>query len=194
MENVIICIGRQYGSGGRYVGKLLAEELNIPCYDKELLLEASKESSINENVISENDEKPNNFMYSLFTGSSTYGLPINQQVFLAQFDAIRKLVNKGPCIVVGRCADYVLEDLSNVVSIFIHAPLEKRIERAEQFYGMDNKKAKAQIKKIDRKRSDYYNFYTNKKWGKADSYDLTINSEIGVEKVVEIIKNYIKVL
>ena len=194
MENVIICIGRQYGSGGRYIGKLLAEELNIPCYDKELLYETSKESNINQNIVIENDERPNNFMYSLLAGSSSYGLPINQQVFLAQFDTIRKIANQGPCVIVGRCADYVLEDLNNTVSIFIHAPLENRIERAQQFYGLDEEKAKSQIKKIDKKRKDYYNFYTGKKWSDVNSYDLSISSKIGVEKVVEIIKNYVKVL
>lgn len=194
MENAIICIGRQYGSGGRYIGKMLAKELNIPCYDKELLLEASRDSKINEIVVSENDEKPNNFMYSLFAGSASYGLPINQQVFLAQFDAIRKLASQGSCVVIGRCADYILEDLDNVVSIFIHAPLEERIKRAVAYYGITDVNAKGQLKKMDRKRKDYYNFYTNKKWGQADSYDLTINSEIGIEKAVQIIKEYIKVL
>ena len=116
MKDLIICIGRQYGSGGRFIGKLLAEKLNIPCYDKEILTESIKKSDINVDVIENNDEVPNSMMYSVFQSN---GLSINEQVFLAQFDAIRDIANKGACVIVGRCADYILEDRDNVVSIFM---------------------------------------------------------------------------
>ena len=191
MKDVIICIGRQYGSGGRFIGKLLAEKLGIPCYDKELLTESSKVSDMNLKVIESNDEVPNSMMYSVFQAN---GLPINQQVFLAQFDAIREIANKGACVIIGRCADYVLEDRDNVVSIFITAPIEERVNRAIRFYNFDSAKALKQIKKVDKKRRDYYNFYTNRKWGEASNYDLTLNSKIGVEKCVEVIAKYVESL
>ena len=159
MKDVIICIGRQYGSGGRFIGKLLAERLGIPCYDKEIIAESSKKSDMNLQVIENNDEVPNSMMYSVFQAN---GLPLNQQVFLAQFDAIREIANKGACVIVGRCADYVLEDRDNVVSIFITAPIEERIKRATEFYKFDSSKALKAIKKVDKKRRDYYNFYTNR--------------------------------
>ena len=190
MKDVIICIGRQYGSGGRFIGKLLAERLNIPCYDKELIIESSRKSDISQEVIENNDEVPNNLMYSVFQN----GNPINQQVFLAQFDAIRDIANKGACVIVGRCADYILEDRDNVVSIFITAPIEERIRRATEFYNFDQNKALKAIKKVDKKRRDYYNFYTNRKWGEASNYDLTLNSKIGVDRCVEVIVKYIESL
>ena len=190
MKDVIICIGRQYGSGGRFIGKLLAEKLNIPCYDKEIIHEASKKGNMNSVVVETNDEVPNSVMYSVFQG----GQPINQQVFLAQFDAIRELANNGSCVIIGRCADYILEDRDNVVSIFITAPIEERIRRATEFYKFDSSKALKAIKKVDKKRKDYYNFYTNRKWGEASNYDLTLNSRIGVDKCVDVIVKYIESL
>ena len=191
MKDLVICIGRQYGSGGRFIGKLLAERLGIPCYDKEIIAESSKKSDMNLQVIENNDEVPNSMMYSVFQAN---GLPLNQQVFLAQFDAIREIANKGACVIVGRCADYVLEDRDNVVSIFITAPIEERIKRATEFYKFDSSKALKAIKKVDKKRRDYYNFYTNRKWGEASNYDLTLNSRIGVEKCVEVIVKYVESL
>ena len=190
MKDVIICICRQYGSGGRFIGKLLAEKLNIPCYDKEIIHEASKKTNMNSVVVESNDEVPYSIMYSVFQG----GQPINQQVFLAQFDAIRELANNGSCVIVGRCADYILEDRDNVVSIFITAPIEERIRRATEFYKFDSAKALKAIKKVDKKRKDYYNFYTNRKWGEASNYDLTLNSRIGVDKCVDVIVKYIESL
>ncbi|MBP5445156.1 MAG: cytidylate kinase-like family protein [Acholeplasmatales bacterium] len=191
MKDLIICIGRQYGSGGRFIGKLLAEKLNIPCYDKEILTESIKKSDINVDVIENNDEVPNSMMYSVFQSN---GLSINEQVFLAQFDAIRDIANKGACVIVGRCADYILEDRDNVVSIFITAPIEERIKRATEFYKFDSNKALKAIKKVDKKRREYYNYYTNRKWGEASNYDLTLNSRIGVEKCVEVIVKYVESL
>lgn len=190
MKDVIICIGRQYGSGGRFIGKLLADRLNIPCYDKELIAESSSKSGMNQEVVESNDEVPNNLMYSVFQN----GNPINQQVFLAQFEAIRSLADKGSCVIVGRCADYILEDRDNVVSIFITAPVEERIKRATKFYNLDENKALKAIKKVDKKRKEYYNFYTNRKWGEASNYDLTLNSKIGVERCVEVIVKYVESL
>ena len=132
---MVITIGRQYGSGGREIGRRLAKELDIPYYDKELLVEASKQSGICEELFENHDEKPTkSFLYSLMTGVQTHGgaapmyldMPLNHRMFLAQFDAIRKLAGEGPCVVVGRCADYVLRDQKNVINVFLKADMEHR--------------------------------------------------------------------
>ena len=142
----IITLGRQFGSGGRAVGKKLAEDLGIPYYDKEILSRAAKESGICESLFENHDEKPtNSFLYSLVmdtysAGYATMGMqemPMSQKVFLAQFDAIKKIAEEGPCVIVGRCADYALEDLDNVVTAFVHAPLEKRAERVAEYEKID---------------------------------------------------------
>ena len=141
----VITIGRQYGSGGRYVGRLVAERLGIPFYDKELLQEASRESGICEEVMEEHDEEPTrSLLFSLVTGlqsrydtgSMYMDMPLNHKIFLAQFDAIRNIAEKGPCVIVGRCGDYVLRDSPNVVRCFIKADTKSRVERAVQYYGL----------------------------------------------------------
>ena len=117
---------------------------------------------------------------------------MGQRVFLAQFDAIRKIAEKESCVIVGRCADYILKEEENVVSIFIHAPIEDRVLRAVKFYDINENKAKDTILKMDKKRKSYYNFYSDKQWGKSDSYDLSISSSIGIDETVDVIAAYIK--
>ena len=179
--NTIIAIGRQYGSAGREIGGIIAKELGIPLYDKEMLAVAAKESGICEELFETHDERPtNSFLYSLVMDTYAMGyspnaymdMPINHKVFLAQFDAIKKIADKGSCILVGRCADYALESYDNCVSIFIHADLEARIRRIARLYNLTDAKAKDIILKTDKKRSTYYNYYTNKKWGAAESFEL----------------------
>ena len=187
--NTIITIGRQYGSAGRQIGRVLAEELGIKCYDKELLERAAKESGLCEELFENHDEKPtNSFLYSLvmdtysfgYTSSAFSDMPINQKVFLAQFETIKKIAAEGPCIMIGRCADYALADFDNCISIFVHA-------------NMTDAKAKDRIIKTDKKRSSYYNYYTSKRWGDADSYDLCIDSgKMGVDGSVELVLNAIQ--
>ena len=146
----IITLGRQFGSGGRAVGKKLAEDLGIPYYDKEILSRAAKESGICESLFENHDEKPtNSFLYSLVMDTYSAGyaamgmeMPMSQKVFLAQFDAIKKIAAEGPCVIVGRCADYALEELDNVVSVFFHAPLEKRVARVAEYEKIDPAAAK----------------------------------------------------
>ena len=119
-------------------------------------------------------------------------MPINHKVFLAQFDAIKKIADEGPCILVGRCADYALESYKNVVSIFIHADMDARIRRIARIYDLTDAKAKDMIVKTDKKRASYYNYYTNKKWSNADSYELCLNSsELGVEGTAKLIEQYV---
>lgn len=199
--NTIITIGRQYGSAGREIGYKIAEDFGIKLYDKEMLARAAKESGICEEIFETHDEKPtNSFLYSLvmdtysmgYTGSTYNDMPINHKVFLAQFDAIKKIADEGPCILVGRCADYALESYENMVSVFIHADMDARISRISRIYDLPANKAKDRIVKADKKRASYYNYYTNKRWGDADSYELCLNSsKLGIEGTAKAIEQYI---
>ena len=204
MENkMIITIGRQYGSAGLEIGKKLAEELGVNLYDKEMLKRAAKESGLCEELFETHDEIPtNSFLYSLvmdtyslgYSSSSYADMPINHKVFLAQFDAIKKIANEGPCVMVGRCADYALEDYKNVINVFIYADMDQRIRRIAQKYDLTDAKAKDIIIKTDKKRASYYNYYTNKEWGDAKGYDLCLNSgKLGVYGTVKAIIEYMKI-
>lgn len=199
----IITIGRQYGSGGREIGEKLAKALDIPFYDKELLERAASDSGICKELFENNDEKPtNSFLYSLVMDTYSFGyssaafadMPINHKVFLAQFESIKKLAEEGPCIMVGRCADYALSDFKNCFNIFIHADIDFRIQRIAQLYDMKVSKAKDAVQKTDKSRSSYYNYYTNKHWGDASSYHLSIDSgKMGIDKTVECIIQAVKI-
>lgn len=192
----IITIGRQYGSGGREIGEKLAKQLGIPYYDNELLTVAAKKSGICEEVFKSNDEKPtNSLLYSLVVGSyANDNLPFNHKLFLAQFDAIRSIADEGPCVIIGRCADYALEDYANCVHLFIHADIEKRVERAVSLYGLPKEKAQESVIKIDKKRASYYNFYSSQKWGSVDNYDMTLNSGVlGIDNTVEVIRKFVEI-
>jgi cytidylate kinase len=188
----IITIGRQYGSGGRFIAKKLAEELGIKFYDNELLAKAAVESGLSNHVIETYDEKKDGLFSGVVPSAFSVDLSLGQKVFLAQFEAIKKVAENESAVIVGRCADYVLEDMDNVVNIFVTAPLKDRIERAIKYYNVEQKKADAIVLKMDKKRASYYNFYSDKKWGKADTYDLCINSSIGIDESVKIIKEFVK--
>ena len=200
--NTIITIGREFGSAGREIGYKVAEAFDIKLYDKEMLARAAKESGICKEIFETHDEKPtNSFLYSLvmdtysmgYSGNTYTDMPINHKVFLAQFDAIKKIADEGPCILVGRCADYALESYKNVVSVFIHADMEARIRRIARIYDLTDAKAKDMIIKTDKKRSSYYNYYTNKKWSDAESYELCLtSSELGIEGTAKAIIDYVK--
>lgn len=201
--NMIITIGRQYGSAGYEIGTKLAEELGVQIYDSEMLKRAAKESGICEELFEKHDEKPtNSFLYSLIMDTYSLGysssgfadMPINHKVFLAQFDAIKKIANEGPCVLVGRCADYALEERDDVINVFIYADMEQRIRRIARKYNLSDGKAKDVIQKTDKKRASYYNYYTNKEWGDAKGYDLCLNSgKLGVDGTVKAIVEYIKI-
>ena len=196
MDKIVVTIGRQYGSGGKKVGEQLAKELGIPCYDKELLTQATKNIGFCEEIFEAHDEKPaNSFLYSLSVGGYSGGTtPLNHKLFLAQFGAIKELAEKGSCVIIGRCADYALEDDKNTVNVFIYGKLEQRIERAVNEYGIDLAKAKDIVIKTDKKRASYYNFYSGKKWGVAESYDLSVNSsDIDISGTVAVIKKMVEV-
>lgn len=188
----VITIGREYGSGGRYIGRELAKRLNISFYDNELLEKVSEESGLCVEYLKENDEKKDSVF--AFVGMSEHANVFTavQKVSLAQFNTIKKLAEEESCVIVGRCANYVLRDNKNVLNIFIHAPLEDRIERAVTYYNIERKKAKDIILKMDRKRASYYNYFTDQKWGQSTNYDLSISSSIGIEETVDVIVSLIK--
>ena len=201
--NTIITIGREYGSAGRQIGYKVAEDLGIKLYDRELLERAAKESGICEELFETHDEKPtNSFLYSLVMDSYSFGypsssytdMPINHKIFLAQFEAIKKIADEGSCILIGRCADYALENYSNVLSVFIHADTTKRAKRISRMYDMTESKAREMILRTDKKRGSYYNYYTNKKWSAVQSYDVCLDSgKLGIDGCVETIIEIIKV-
>lgn len=200
--NTVITIGRQFGSGGREIGEKLAEHFGIKCYDKELLSRSAKESGFCEEMIQNHDERPtNSFLYNLVMDTYSFGyntssfidMPISHKVFLAQFDTIKKIADEGPCIIVGRCADYALADYKNCIHLFIYGSETDKVNRIMQKYDLSEGKARDMIVKKDKQRQSYYNYYSSKKWGRADSYDLCINSSVlGIEGTVKLITQYIE--
>lgn len=201
-KNVVITIGRQFGSGGRYVGRLLAEKLGVPFYDKELLSEAAKNSGICEEIFEEHDEKPTrSLLFSLVTGMQSHmaagnfymDMPLNHKIFLAQFDAIRRIADEGPCVIVGRCADYVLREKPDAVSVFVKGDMQSKIARAVKYYGIEEDKAEERIRKADKQRASYYNYYATATWGDVDNYDLVVDTGVlGVEGAVELIAKFLE--
>ncbi len=186
----VITIGREYGSGGRFIAKLVAERLGISFYDNELITEACKESGLSPAILETYDEKTDGF-FSV-AGMYSYDMSLSQKVFLAQFDAIKKIAENESCVIVGRCADYVLKDNENLVSIFICAPMDEKVNRVTEYYGVNPDKAVSTITKKDKKRRGYYNYYTDLDWGKAANYDMCINSKLGIDQCVNLIVQYVK--
>lgn len=200
--NTVITIGRQFGSAGHEIGEKVAEYFGIKCYDKELLSRAAKESGFCEEMIQNHDERPtNSFLYNLvmdtysfgYNASSFVDMPISHKVFLAQFDAIKKVADEEPCVIVGRCADYALAEYPNCVHLFIYADEETKTKRIMERYQLSEAKARDMMIKKDKQRQSYYNYYSSKKWGRADSYDLCVNSSVlGVEGTVRLIVQYVE--
>lgn len=191
---MIISIGRQHGSGGREIARLLARELGIKCYDKEIVDEAAKHSDFSRDLINAYDEKR---MSAFMLHAGGYGLNenfrLNMQVVSAQFDAIREIASKGDCIFVGRCADYILRDRRDLVSVFILGDMDERLKCLERRQGLDVAAARKKIKEVDKDRSSFYKYYSDQVWGDAQNYDLCINSSrLGVEGTVKVIMDYIK--
>lgn len=184
-NNLIITIGRQNGSGGRYIGEKLAAALGIKCYNGELITETAKSSGMHPDYIQQHDEKqPQNLMYF---GGQAIPLPI----FLAQSKAIREIAERESCVFIGRCSNYVLREHPNTVNIFVHAPLGARIARICRRDNLDTVSAERCITHMDNERAGYYNFYTKQKWGAACNYHLCLDTSlIGIDSSVEMIKMY----
>ncbi len=191
-KKFVITIGRKYGSGGRFIAQKLAERLNVAFYDNELLLKACETSGLSKNIIESYDEKVDGIFSGIFPSTYIPEASLGSRVFIAQFETIKKLANDHSCVIVGRCADYVLKDFPNVVNVFITASDEYCVNLACKYYGLEERKALESIKKMNKKRANYYSFYTDKKWGSAESYDLCINSNVGIDAVVDTIETYLK--
>ena len=190
MEHIIITIAREYGSGGRLIGQQLAEELGIGFYDKQLITLAAQESGLAEDFIEKMEQKrTNNFLYNLYM--TEYDLPVADQIFLTQSKVIRKIAEKESCVIVGRCADYVLREFDNCLRVFIHAPLEWRIKCVRDQYHEVVANYHDYLLKQDKNRAAYYNYFTQNKWGKAQNYHLSIDSSIGIPAVVRILKQMV---
>lgn len=191
---MIITIGRQHGSSGREIARLLAEKLDIKCYDKEIVDEAANHSDFSRDLIEAFDEKR---MSAFILHAGGYGLNenfrLNMQVVSAQFETMRNIAEKGDCIFVGRCADYILRDFKDLVSVFILGDMDERLKCLERRQGLDMVEARKKIKEVDKDRSCFYRYYSDQTWGDAKNYDLCINSsKLGVEGTVQVILDYIK--
>ena len=194
----VITIGRQFGSGGHEVGRRLAAELGLTLYDKELLKMVAQESNICEQVLEDYDEKPTgSLLYSIvmdiYPSMNYVGNTLHQQIYQAQYDTIMKLGQKGGCVIVGRAADYILRDTPRLTSVFIHAKDDFRAQRIMEYEHISKDKALDMIAKADKKRASFYNFQTEKKWGQAASYNLTVDtSALGIDGCVTLIRRYLE--
>ena len=181
MAKKIITITRQYGSGGREIGETLAKRLGVSFWDNKLLDVAAKDSGIHKTHFEESDERrTNSFLYLLSTTYGQGGVPFDDALFFAQLNAIQKIASKESCLIIGRCADYALRDFNNVVNIYITAPLEE-------------KHAAEYVKRMDKQRISYYNYYTDKRWGVPENYELCLDSSaLGIEGSVDLLEDFIK--
>lgn len=204
-KKIIITIARQYGSGGREIGELIAKELSIPLIDKELVKDAAAKGELSEEIIRSADESAaNSLLYTLAMGSNVLGttihfgykMPLNDKLFILQSEAIKNYASEGSCVIIGRCADYVLRDEPSLFRIFIYGDLDHRTERVKMRHPeIKSSQVVDVITKTDKRRASYYNFYTGNKWGKFDNYDMAINSStFGVEETAKIISAAIKKL
>jgi cytidylate kinase len=197
-KKIIITIARQYGSGGREIGEKVAHILGIPLIDKELIKDAAASGELNEEIIRSADESAaNSLLYTLAMGSNILGstihfgykMPINDKLFLLQSEAIKQYASQGSCVIIGRCADYVLREEPRLFRIFIYGDLDHRQERVKERHPeIKQSQIIDIINKTDKRRSSYYNFYTGNKWGKYDNYDMAINSStFGIDETAKLI-------
>jgi len=191
-----ITISREYGSGGRFIARELAKKLGVAFYDNELIAQVAKETGYSMDYLKKNDEAKDS-LWDGFSSAGGIADPINiytptQNVALATFDTIKKLADEKDCVIVGRCASYVLRDKLDVLNVFITAPIQDKVFRAITYYGIDPKKAEALIEKRTKERAQYFEFYTGKVWNSASTYDLCISATIGVENCVDVIIDYAK--
>lgn len=200
MKHIIINVGRQVGAGGQEIGRMLAQDFEAKFYDRELLNLAAKESGFSEKFFKQNDERKG-FFRSLFNvqapylmGSGMYGSNFSQEsLFKFQSDAIRKAAEEGSCVFLGRCADYILRDFENVVNVFITASMDFRAKIVSQVKGIDDEQARKLIEHVEARRAQYYNYYTGKKWGAAESYDLCVDASLlGLEETEKLIADFIR--
>ncbi|NLN98634.1 MAG: cytidylate kinase-like family protein [Eubacteriaceae bacterium] len=198
----IITISRQFGSGGKNIGERLALKLKIPFYDSALIYESAKKTGLNPEIVKDLEESPSNsLLYSLvansFLGAGSFSpimeLPIIDKIFIAQSKEIRKIAEAGSCVIVGRCGNYILRDDPDLYSIFIHRNLEERIHQVSKINNLSLAKAEELVHKTDKRRKNYYNYYTDEEWSKAENYNLSLDSGmLGEDGCVDLIESFIE--
>ncbi len=204
-KKIIITIARQYGSGGREIGERVAKLLGIPLYDKQLIADAASKGNLSEEIIKKTDETAaNSLLYTLAMGSNVVGttmhfgykMPINDKLFILQSEVIREYAKGGSCVIIGRCADYVLREEEGIFRIFVYGDLDHRKERVQERHPeIKASQIVDVINKTDRRRASYYNFYTGNKWGKYDNYDMAVNSStLGIVGTARLIADCAKTL
>lgn len=201
MKKRIVTISRQCGSGGRYIGEQLAKELGVPCYDEKLMDMVAKESGFALDFVEEKGERITGSLLFNIASSLTYasnvfsgnGMSLQDEIYFIQNRIIKELAEKEPCVIVGRCADYVLREREDCLNVFIHADDKSKLERAVKYYDMPEKDAPMILKKKDKARYNHYKYYTDLDWGMASNYDLCLNSGLlGIDGCVKVIKNILE--
>ena len=196
MANLVITIGRENGSGGRQLGSELAAALGVKCYDSELINETAKASGFAKSFVETHEEhRPGSFLYSLVTGGGVVAdeQPFPVQIFQAQSEVIRTIAARESCVIVGRCADYILQDKAKCLKVFIHADMAFRAKRIVEVYGEREQSPEQRLRDKDKRRAAYHRFYTNMKWGYAQNYHITLDSgELGIDKCADIIADLYK--
>lgn len=202
MKKKIVTISRQYGSGGKYIGENLAKAMGVPCYDEKLIDMVAKESGFAESFVAEKGERMTgsllfNIASSLSFANNVFstnnGVTLQDEIYFTQNRIIKELADKGPCVIVGRCADYILREREDCLNVFIFADNESKIERAEKYFNITREEAPAVLKKKDKARANHYKYYTDQEWGMASNYDLCLNSGlIGIEGCVKAIQQVLE--
>lgn len=188
MNHIVITIGREYGSGGRLIAQRLASELGITFYDKQLIADVAKQTGFSENFVrdAEHQRPTNSFLYDLYCAVQTPSVP--DQVFIAQAKVIKEAAARESCVIVGRCADYILREQPHCLRTFIYAPLDQRVRRAREEYGVEESDLERFVVRQDKSRASYYNYFSTGRWGDSREYDLCVNSRIGIDGAVDVIK------
>ena len=202
MKKKIVTISRQYGSGGRYIGENLAKAMGVPCYDEKLIDMVAKESGFAQSFVAEKGERmtgsllfniANSLSFANNVFSTNNGVTLQDEIYFTQNRIIKELADKGPCVIVGRCADYILREREDCLNVFIFADNESKIERAEKYFNITREEAPAILKKKDKARANHYKYYTDQEWGMASNYDLCLNSGlIGIEGCVKAIQQVLE--
>lgn len=190
MKHRIITISREFGSGGRTIGKETAAKLGIPCYDQELIEKIAEESGLAKEYVAERSEYSSHgsFLVSALAERDHNGHSLQDDLWAVQFKVIKNLAAQGPCVIVGRCADYILRDEADCLTVFIHSDMEHRAKRIVEQYGERSDTPEKRLKDKDKRRAAYYQFYTDRKWGAVQNYHITLDSgELGIEQCVELL-------
>ena len=185
-KNIVITISREYGSGGRYIGKLVADKLGIKFYDKDLITQIAETTGLSEEYIENNEQKRDKL--AALNNGYYFSLNNSDELFIKESELIKKIANKESCVIIGRCADFILKDNENITKVFIYSDMESKIKRATKFYGLEKENAEKEIKRINKLRANHYKYYTEKEWNDNSNYDICINSDaLGSEKVADLI-------